>query len=178
VLNLVAIASWETAVLASISGARGSPDERDAQITRSGMYAEYPAILGAYVELTTESEHAPTQLEALKRAVFLCWYAYVALPVNTGLAELPESEVRAVMEDLEHTIVSGRADEELRAMLACYRDDFGEVFDFFGPVRSLDAFIRDISSQDARELLGRSTWTGRGQLGMYWSTRIAAPESG
>ena len=44
VLSLEALANWESAVLASIRGATGTIEERDAQITRSGMYAEYPAI--------------------------------------------------------------------------------------------------------------------------------------
>ena len=52
-LSLAALANWEMSVLASIAGATGTLEERDAQITRSGMYAEYPAIFAGYFELAS-----------------------------------------------------------------------------------------------------------------------------
>lgn len=172
-LSLDALAHWEAAVLASIRGAGGTPDERDAQITRSGMYAEYPAIVASYLELTGAAYPA-MRVEALKRAVFLVWHSFNSLPVETGIAELPESDVRRVMEALDTAIAAGLADEELRAMLAWYRDSFGYPFDHFGPVRALDGFIRDLTSDEARERLRASTFTDRGQLGAYWSTVLGA----
>ncbi|HEX4684759.1 MAG TPA: hypothetical protein VH277_18720 [Gemmatimonadaceae bacterium] len=157
-------------MLASIAGAAGTIDERDAQITRSGMYAEYPAIFGSYLELARDSQDQATALEALKRAVFLAWRSFSALPVETGLAELPETEVRELMEVLETAIKTGAVDEELRLMLAWYRDVFGYVFDHFGPVRSLDPFIMEVSATDVR---GRGPLVirraDRGQLGLYWT---------
>ena len=70
VLSLSSLAGWEEAVLASISAASGSAEERYRQIERSGMYGEYPAIVSGYVELFDDEE---SSLEALKRAVFLVW---------------------------------------------------------------------------------------------------------
>ncbi|HXT15683.1 MAG TPA: hypothetical protein VN706_08640 [Gemmatimonadaceae bacterium] len=169
-MNLSALAHWESAVLASIVGASGTIDERDAQITRSGMYAEYPAIFRSYVELARDSADPAIALEALKRAVFVAWASFGALPVDTGITELPETEVRELMGQLDADLAAGRADDELRFMLAWYRDAFGYVFDHFGPVRSLDAFIRDISSEDVRrrgaDVIGGGE---RGQMGRYWA---------
>ena len=64
-LGLASLSGWEDAVLASVRGASGTPDERDAQIERSGLYGEYPAIVSAYVEHFADADSA---LEALKRA--------------------------------------------------------------------------------------------------------------
>lgn len=174
-LSLSALAHWETAVRASISGATGSIDERDAQITRSGMYAEYPAIVASYLELVALPSDAPTQLEALKRAVFLAWYSLVELPVRSGIAELPESSVRTVMQDLDTAIHAGRIDDELRAMVAWYRDRFPDPFELFGPVRSLDTFVADLTADDALEIVGRSSLDARGQLGDYWRAAVGSP---
>ncbi len=174
-LSLAALANWEAAVLASIGGATGSVADQDGQITRSGMYAEYPAIFDTYLELISKpSGDAATALEALKRVVFLAWYAFKALPTLSGMAELPESAVRQAMSELERAIVAGRTDDELRRMLAWYRQDFGYVFDHFGPVRGLDAFIGEVVSDAMWHDHGNAArFSGRGQLGKYWTAALA-----
>ncbi len=172
-LSLDALANWESAVLASIRGAKGTIEQRDAQITRSGMYAEYPAIIGAYIELAEASDKPETRLEALKRAVFLAWLSFNALSVESGISELSETTVRSLMQILDRALASGIGDDELRAMLAWYRDTFGYPFEYFGPVRSLDPFIGDVTSNDARPMLATSRFTERGQLGTYWSSILS-----
>lgn len=170
-LTLDALANWEAAVLARIGGATGTPDERDAQITRSGLYAEYPAIIRAYAEVI--GPQPETSLEVTKRTLFLIWHSFKALPVDSGISEVAESTVREVFANLEHTIANGKADDELRWMLVWYRHTFPEPFDTFGPVRSLDEFIGDISTAEALDNLRDSSFVGRGQLGMYWSSLLA-----
>ena len=63
-LSLNSLAGWEDAVLASIAGAKGTMEERDRQVERSGVYGEYPAIIRAYEELFADPEGAG---EAIKR---------------------------------------------------------------------------------------------------------------
>jgi hypothetical protein len=174
-LSLDALAHWESAVLASIRGATGTIDERDVQITRSGMYAEYPAIFNAYTEARDESPDA--LLERYKRAIFLIWCSFTQLPVDSGIAELPETRVREEMHSLGALIESGALDEEFRLMLAWYRGHFGYMFDHFGGVRGLDDLIGGLSPDEARTELRRlrapGDFVGRGQLGDYWRTIIA-----
>ena len=169
-LTLQALANWEAAVLASLKGATGTVEERDAQITRSGLYAEYPAIFGTYNEIASHADDPPTALEALKRAAFIAWYGFTEPPVQSGIAELPESAIRACLEELDRSIRSERADEELRWMLAWYHASFGYVFEHFGPVRSLDGFIASIPANEALSHRDeRDRFAGRGQLGVYWT---------
>jgi hypothetical protein len=169
-LSLSALASWESVILASIQGASGTIEERDAQITRSGMYAEYPAIFTTYLDLAQLADDPPTALEALKRAVFLAWHAFTAPSVFSGIAELPESSVRELMDALDRAIVEGRTDHELRAMLAWYHENFGYVFDHFGPVRGLEDFVagQTAESLTALTLQSPARFQGRGQMGAYW----------
>lgn len=168
-LSLSAIAHWEAAVLASIGGASGTPDERDAQITRSGMYAEYPAIIGAYFELFELAGDTAVRLEALKRAVFLVWHSFLVPSVDSGVSELSETLVRDVMLGLDQYLAAGNGDDELQYMLAWYRDTFEYPFEYFGPVRTLDRFIQDVASSEAPRIVARQSRPERGQLGAYWS---------
>lgn len=169
-LSLSALAGWEMAVLGSIRGATGEIDDRDAQITRSGIYAEYPAIFAGYLELVFDADDSAIAAEALKRAVFIAWYGFMALPTVSAIAELPESAIRTLMSALGDAITAREADDELRVMLARYVGEFGYVFEHFGPVRGLDELIADVTAAQITALAaGASRWTSRGQLGEYWA---------
>ena len=48
--SLEALAGWEDAILASLRGTTGTLEERDSQVRRSGLYAEYPAVLSGYLD--------------------------------------------------------------------------------------------------------------------------------
>lgn len=170
-LTLQALANWEAAVLASLRGATGTIEERDAQITRSGLYAEYPVIFTTYLDIARDADDPAAALEALKRAVFLAWCGLSEPPVQSGIAELPETSIRNVLLELDRAIRNGTADEELRWMLAWYHASFGYVFEHFGPVRSLDSFIAGVAADAALSHRDdRRRFAGRGQLGIYWAT--------
>lgn len=170
-LGLAALANWEAAVLASIAGATGSIEEQDAQITRSGMYAEYPAIFAAYLELALDSDDPAVSLEALKRATFIAWYGFQVPPTVSGITELPESTVRRLFAALDDAIAAGAGDDELRVMLAWYDARFGHVFDHFGPMRTLGGCVAGTTPGAIEALRAdRARFAGRGQLGRYWAT--------
>lgn len=169
-LSLSALAGWEAAVLGSIRGASGGLEERDAQITRSGLYAEYPAIFGGYLELLLAADHGAIVAEALKRALFIAWYGFMALPTVSAIAELPESAIRKLMTALGDAIATGDVDDELRVMLAWYATSFGYVFEHFGPVRGLEALVAGVGPARVAALAAEGVrWTGRGQMGDYWA---------
>lgn len=172
-LTLQALANWEAAVLASLRGATGTVEERDAQITRSGLYAEYPAIFSTYLELAQAADDPGTRLEALKRGVFIAWHGLTEPPIQSGIAELPETEIRNTLIELDRVIRAGEGDEELRWMLAWYHAAFGYVFEHFGPVRSLEEFIRGVAADAALSHRDeRARFAGRGQLGAYWAEAL------
>src|SRR4029077_10924351 len=116
--SLDAIAGWESAVLASLRGAKGTLEERDRQITRAGLYAEYPAIVRSYLELVPDERDG---LEALKRAVFIVWLSTIEPSPHTGISEIPEGLAREVMQALDHRVRVGALDDEFVLMLAWYQ---------------------------------------------------------
>jgi hypothetical protein len=175
VLSLASLAGWEEAVLSSIAGARGTAEERDRQIERSGMYGEYPAIVRAYIELFADDESA---LEALKRALFLVWRSAMALPVTTGLAALPESASRLVVEQLDDAIRNGSDDAELRWMVAWYRADGGFVLELYGATARAMALGSELEVDTWRAMtITPATMAHRGQMGRYW-LELAAADAG
>ena len=170
-LSLSSLAGWEGAVLASLRGASGPVLERDRQIERSGLYGEYPAIVRAYMELFVDPESAP---EAIKRAAFLVWRGAMALPAETGIADLPDGTSRAVIAELDARIRRGATDDELRWMLAWYCGEGRHVFELYNATSTLFRF-GDAVATDAWRMAGVTPvrMAGRGQLGVYW-TGLAA----
>jgi hypothetical protein len=167
-LSLHALSNWEAAVLASIAGASGTIEERDAQITRSGMYAEYPAIFSSYLELARDADDPATAREALKRAVFIAWYSFVEVPIVSAISELPESSVRELMDLLGRAIEKESIDDEMRLMLAWYAGTFGYPFEHYGPVRGIEGFVDTLPKEEVRRRASTMNANNRGQLGAYW----------
>ena len=170
-LSLSSLAGWEDAVLASMHGASGSPEQQDRQLERAGLYGEYPAIVRAYVELFGDLGSAA---EALKRAVFLVWRSAMALPVVSGIAALPDGTCRVVVEELDARVRRGVDDEELGWMLAWYYGEGAFAFELFGGTARLTRYAKAVPHDRWRSLhIAPPGMTGRGQLGRYW-TALAA----
>ncbi|MGZ8377189.1 MAG: hypothetical protein ACXW05_07725 [Gemmatirosa sp.] len=169
-LPLGAIAGWEAAILASIAGASGTMEERHAQIARSGLYGEYPAILAAYQALFA---HPESGAEALKRAVFVAWVGSVAPPCHTAILDLPEHALRATVGALERALARGaRDDAELRWMLAWYHGLAPALFDVYGSGGG-DGSVADAVADCAPDAwlsasLAPAAFMNRGQMGRYW----------
>ena len=168
--SLEAIAGWENAVAAGLAGASGTLEQRDLQVTRSGLYAEYPAIVRSYIEHFDDERTAP---EALKRAVFLVWYGTAAPAPLTGIAEIPEPDARTVMETLEAWVRRGRADAELRWMVAWYHEALPDAFALWGAAVAVATLAAEMPPDSWRRLAGPpASFARRGLMGDYWRALV------
>ena len=166
-LSLSSLSGWEDAVLASVRGATGTPDERDAQIERSGLYGEYPAIVSAYTEHFVDADSA---LEALKRAYFLVWRGAMATPADSGIASLPDGTIRLVIDELDAWGRRGAVDAELRWMLGHYHAVGPSVLELYGASLPLIRLAVETGGEAWRRAgITRASMAGRGQLGRYWT---------
>lgn len=171
-LSLSSLAGWEEAVLASIAGATGTPDERDSQIERSGLYGEYPTIVNAYVEHFSDPE---SSLEALKRAYFLVWRSAMATPSESGIAPLPDGTIRVVIDELDAWARREAADDELRWMLGHYHARGPSVLELYGASPRLVRLAASAGDEGWRRApRAPAAMTSRGQMGRYWSALLAA----
>ena len=171
-LSLASLAGWEDAVLASVRGASGTPEERDAQIERSGLYGEYPAIVNAYVEHFSSADSA---LEALKRAFFLVWRSAMATPAESGIAPLPDGTIRNVIDELDAWARRDVSDAELRWMLGHYHALGPSVLELYGASQRLVRMAAEAGGDAWRAAdVGHASMAGRGQLGRYWTALLDA----
>jgi hypothetical protein len=169
-LSLNSLAGWEESVLASIAGARGTLDERDSQIERSGLYGEYPAIVNAYIEHFSDPDSA---LEALKRAYFLVWRSAMAAPSETGIPPLPDGTIRVVIDELDAWARRDSPDDELRWMLGHYHERGPSVLELYGASPPLVRLAASASNDYWRhDPPSAASMTRRGQMGRYWSTLL------
>ncbi len=160
-------------MLVSVRGASGTPDERDAQIERSGLFGEYPAIVNAYVEHFSE---AGTALEALKRAYFLVWRSAMATPAESGMASLPDGTIRNVIDELDAWGRRQHSDTELPWMLGHYHALGPSVLELYGASRRLVRLAVAAGGDAWRSAtIDRTAMSVRGQMGRYW---IAMRERG
>jgi hypothetical protein len=170
-LSLTSLAGWEESVMASIAGATGTPDQRDSQIERSGLYGEYPAIVNAYIEHFSDPDSA---LEALKRAYFLVWRSAMAPPSETGIPPLPDGTIRVVIDELDAWARRDAPDAELRWMLGHYHEIGPTVLELYGASPRLVRLAASAAEEDWRRAAATaSSMSRRGQMGRYWSTLLA-----
>jgi len=169
-LHLDAISGWEAAILASIAGASGTLEERDAQIERSGFYGEYPAVLRAYLALLDD---VGARLEAIKRALFIVWCGAVEPAPRCAIRELVERDVRTTFAALETVVRRGDGDDELRWMLAWYVELAPWLFEAYAAGPMLGHFLGDVAPDAWRAARPTAAaLMNRGQMGQYWRSTV------
>ena len=169
-MTLGALGAWEDRLLRELGRRRGSLEDRDNELTRSGLYAEYAAIFGGYVEMARDGDDPAARLEALKRAVFLTWYEGAEPAPLSGLAELPELAVRRTLELLEERCRHGELDRELEWMLPWYHAVAERSLLRLPGLRSLEARLAALDPSAWEQARGSHRLEGRGAMGRYWAT--------
>ena len=83
------------------------PQSKDTSKQLSEIFIEYKKVHQAYAELSSHD------IEALKRGLFIQWYAMTEPPYLTGSGDLDESAGDKVIQSLNELITSDKIDEEL-----------------------------------------------------------------
>ena len=130
----------------------------------------YDAIFGAYRALADSPRAAePVQAEALRRAAFLAWYACVAAPQFSGLAEFSDDQLEDAFGAAEWALDAGELDAELAWMLPWYFREAPVVFTRLPSLGRLVAYCRAQPPEGWRAaVLTPERLQGRGALGRYW----------
>ena len=169
-MTLAALGTWEERLIRHLARSRGSLEDRDGELTRSGLYAEYAALFGGYVDLAQTAVEPAERLEALKRAVFLTWYEGAQPAPLSGLAELPELAVRRTLELLEERCRRDEVDQELAWMLPWYHVVAEHSLVRLPGLRYLEAQLRTLDPAAWETARRPETLHGRGAMGRYWSS--------
>ncbi|MEM9337176.1 MAG: hypothetical protein AAGA66_00485 [Bacteroidota bacterium] len=139
----------------------GTIEDKIEQLDHSEITEEYKQIHSEY------SRIAKKEGEALKRALFIMWYAVTEPIWLTGIGELDfEAEVR-VVKLLNRRLGKNVSDYELDWMLAYYAD-FTFVFERFA---DYEHFYKRVSTKTGIAFPGsidKRSMANRGLMGVYF----------
>ncbi len=103
-----------------------------------------------------------TDLESIKRSLFLQWYAVSEPQYLTGLPDFEKNMQKNNLNKVEHALRSEKRDEELISMLGHYY----EISDwYFNSISNIDKLIK---TDHKLELT--SNRQDRGLMGRYWAS--------
>jgi len=140
-------------------------EERDEYLKKNGLYEEWRKVFIQYSQLAKEGE-----LEALKRAIFFCWYQCAEPNSLSGLLGLDEIHIHDVLTEAEKLSGSNELDSELKFMLPFYYQVCNWYFERFeGLHYLLEASLQNNALWEAEA--PKYDWKNRGIMGDYWSSK-------
>lgn len=151
--TLAYLSNKELSLCAEVGHLYASPPSSTSQARLQQVFSQYRDIHSEYVALIDDST------EALKRAVFIQWYALSEPNYLTGIGTLDEASKQKITEALKRQIKAS-SDDELRHMLGYYL-----LWDYVFP--SIDK--GDLGDVNETKVLGMHT-KNRGQMGTYWAS--------
>lgn len=133
---------------------------KEKDLTLNQIHAEYKNIHNEY------SKMSETDIESLKRGLFIQWYSMTEPNYLTGIAELDKNAETKIITELKKRIDQNKADNELKWMLNYYLD-WNFVFDRFKNIAEFekDKNITDLTNKKLKMI-------NRGQMGVYWNSII------
>lgn len=181
-LNIHELTKRENRLLSQVYGTIGSMNEKTQQLIESGIFDSYRELHNDYVALAKTGN-----LEALKRAFFIQWYAVTEPSCFTGIPSknswgdgkgLDKATETAVFDLLAHSIDS---DDELKWMAAWYYQITDYYFEsFWGKsaiLERLQTYIHEIGSTESKLKLNHEPLDQRGQMGKYFVSISRSKES-
>ena len=131
----------------------------------SEIFSAYKKIHRAYANFSS------FDIEALKRGLFIQWYAIAEPNYLTGIGELDESTEAKIIEDLNNFILTKKIDYELTWMLNYYAR-WNWIFDRIKSFKGFDKAIVNQQNDKLPDLINRESMNLRGQMGKYWNSLI------
>jgi len=167
-MDLNKLALEEYRILAEVRSLGKLIEEKHAELQRRGIFDRYGRVYNRYAALAVQGD-----LEALKRALFLCWFEVAEPSFLTGITELNGDKSWYVLEYLDRLASTNKLDKELRWMLPHYYAVAGYFFDLVleNALPALRQFLAEKKNMSfpCEELLS-STLEGRGQMADYWQS--------
>lgn len=157
------LANKETELHSIVLEVQGTMENREKVLQDKGVFEEYRKVHSAY------ADRADKDLEALKRGLFIQWYASTEPGYLTGINELDENATWKIMRQIERYVTTNNLDYELKWMLTHYLSwDF--AFEGFNEFTTLDNWVQSGGATELPERIDRNEMTRRGQMGRYWNS--------
>lgn len=128
------------------------------------VFASYRQVHKHYSDLAKEQD------EALKRGLFIQWYAITEPSYLTGIEELDEEAEKNIIDLVEEKIQNNSLDSELKWMLNYYTT-WDYVFERFKNRKGLRQLIENRTDGLPLGLvIDKIAMNKRGQMGTYWNS--------
>lgn len=157
----------EQELMLKVHSAEGTIEEKSDYLRRNGVFDSYNEICKAYAKMIGSQENG---IEALKRAIFLCWYQFAEPSCFTGIHKLSEEITKQICESLEYKVFSNDLDFELQWMLSHYNKVIDLPFSLYPNLEQTKLFLAksNFSWQEIKP--DKKMFEKRGQMGFYWRT--------
>ncbi len=154
----------ERSLLLQIRNLVGSIEEKSREIEIRGIFDDYKQVHSQYADLAQENS------EALKRGLFLQWYAFVEPPFLSGINGTNPQAERRIINIFNEKIIQNIVDFELHLMVSHYMV-WEFVFDRFetGP-NLVRLFTNGLDNDYIIQYMKQSNFNHRGQMGIYWQS--------
>lgn len=172
-MSLKSLGDLEAALLARLGEFTGTIDEKVSHLEKSDIPGRYAEIYDSYIELFHSQND---RIEAVKRALFLCWYEQTEPSIYSGLSGVAEKRSTVnIFESLDSHLVSAEPDPELQWMVHYYYSVGEWVFEPYLHFGNLRSFLRTAHPEKVvPENVKVEEFEGRGQMGRYWSSMITS----
>ena len=129
---------------------------------------DYLIILNAEFNNIFDQYSLLSNLEALKRGLFLIWYNVSEPEFLNGISELNQLSKNRIINLIENLILQNRIDHELDWMLSYYKN-----WDYiFEPFKSNNSFYNYLVNSETEfpEDIDKECMMKRGLMGKYWNS--------
>ena len=162
-MNVEDLALEEMKLLSQTLELAGTMEEKGDKVVYFGISSKYSKVHMQYSQLAENS------LEALKRGVFISWYALTEPMCYTGIGNLDSTAERTILNALNRRLKNDVTDYELDWMLDYYSNwDF--VFERYTELEHLQARMKRSEKVEMPEKINRDEMNQRGQMGYYWNS--------
>ena len=153
----------EYELIARVESARGTMEEEE-WIAQQGIFDAYCDVHREYTMRMPDPEYG---MEALKRALFIQWYACVEPACFTGIKYVNQEMSNLVFDKLDTVLLGHISDPEIRTMLRVYY----RICDlYFADAMNLRGVCHCIERGPRVSVLRFkcSQFVNRGAMGLYW----------
>ena len=139
------------------------PESQETIRRLKEIFLEYKEIHRQYADL------ASCEIEALKRGLFIQWYALSEPNYLTGISDLEEEAENKILDELNSIIATSAIDNELVWMVNYYAK-WTWIFERLKSFRGFDENIVNDQNGHLPKGIDRKAMERRGQMGKYWNS--------
>ncbi|WP_022823885.1 hypothetical protein [Hymenobacter norwichensis] len=168
------LSSQEEKIYEVVESLKGTMEAKEQWLDEAGVFNQYATLHRKYLELLKQTKDASTQLETLKRLVFINWYMLTEPAVFTGINELDHAVIVASYQWLNQYIIEEKLDKEFYWMLSYYSCWDYAILMFSEPdMVALTDFVKSVDTDVLhvpKKQLPVGIMNSRGQMGHYWKS--------